>query len=84
MNMSSLRVVHYEAVKDSLSVLPQFANRAEKAVETLSSDPQGEVDIDEFIDAASLVHEAIRDIRHALLLNRNPEDVDSDNEYVDG
>uniref|UniRef100_A0A914V0Y7 Vinculin n=1 Tax=Plectus sambesii TaxID=2011161 RepID=A0A914V0Y7_9BILA len=64
-------------------VLPQFANRAEKAVGMLSSDPQGDVDVDEFIDAASLVHEAIRDIRHALLLNRNPEDVDSDNEYVD-
>lgn len=47
-------------------------------------DATRDVDIDEFIDAASLVHEAVRNIREALLLNRNPDDIDSDNEYIDG
>ncbi len=47
----------------------------------LQKNPQGDVDLDEFIDAASLVHEAIRDIRNALVMNRDPGDIDSDEEY---
>uniref|UniRef100_A0A1I7VC96 Vinculin n=1 Tax=Loa loa TaxID=7209 RepID=A0A1I7VC96_LOALO len=38
-------------------------------------------DVDEFIEASELVHNAVKEIRNALLMNRNPEDVDSDNEY---
>lgn len=41
-------------------------------------------DVDEVIEASELVHNAIKEIRNALLMNRNPEDVDSDNEYEDG
>lgn len=41
-------------------------------------------DVDEFIEASELVHNAVKEIRNALLMNRNPEDVDSDNEYEEG
>lgn len=41
-------------------------------------------EVDEMIDACQLVYDAVTDIRHALLMNRNPEDVDSDNEYEEG
>lgn len=47
----------------------------------LTNPDGGDVDVEEFIDAASLVHEAIRDIRHALLMNRDPRDIDSDEDY---
>ncbi|EPB67016.1 hypothetical protein ANCCEY_13889, partial [Ancylostoma ceylanicum] len=40
-------------------------------------------DSDEFINACTLVHDAVKEIRNALLVNRHPEDVDSDNEYED-
>jgi catenin alpha len=75
-----------EKVKDAVRVLrnrvlPEFAGTAEKGVRSLGMEPQEEVDIDEFIEASSLVHEAIRDIRHAVLMNRDPGDIDSDEEY---
>lgn len=41
-------------------------------------------DVEEMIDACNLVHESVSEIRRALLMNRNPEDVDSDNEYEEG
>lgn len=37
--------------------------------------------IDEMIEACQFIHDGVRDIRNSLLMNRNPEDVDSDNEY---
>ncbi|MCP9257928.1 Alpha-catenin-like protein hmp-1 [Dirofilaria immitis] len=71
-------------------VINQFADRAEKMVNKLENDAaegnNGENgdyadDVDEFIEASELVHNAVKEIRNALLMNRNPEDVDSDNEY---
>ena len=72
------------------SVLPQFSARAEKIYSNMNCqdrengndmeyDPRE--DVEEMIDACNLVHESVSDIRRALLMNRNPEDVDSDNEY---
>ncbi len=52
-------------------MLPGFAQVAENDVKGLQKQPNSDVDLEEFIDAASLVHEAIRDIRHALLMNRS-------------
>lgn len=71
-------------------VIDRFADRAEKvvnklekeAVEGISCDNRDYTnDVDEFIEASELVHNAVKEIRNALLMNRNPEDVDSDNEY---
>ncbi|KHJ46462.1 vinculin family protein [Trichuris suis] len=63
------------------SAIPQFARRAEGAVEKISKKPPGQVDVDEFIDVCGLVHKAVQDIRHAVLMNRDPGDIDSDEEY---
>jgi hypothetical protein len=73
-------------------VLPQFEKNAEHIVADLSEAEQTGNDekrdqpreVDEMIDACQLVYDAMTDIRHALLMNRNPEDVDSDNEYEEG
>lgn len=74
-------------------MINQFADRAEKVVNKLEQEAaegaNGETrdfrdDVDEFIEASELVHNAVKEIRNALLLNRNPEDVDSDNEYEEG
>ncbi|CAB3398843.1 unnamed protein product [Caenorhabditis bovis] len=40
-----------------------------------------ESEMNEFINACTLVHDAVKEIRHALLMNRSMHDVDSDNEY---
>lgn len=50
--------------------MPNFASRVEIAVEALSSNPQKEVDENEFIDASRLVYDGVRDIRRAVLMNR--------------
>ncbi|CAK5116848.1 unnamed protein product [Meloidogyne enterolobii] len=77
------------------NVLPHFKKRAEQIVSALTEvektlkdgDDESQLEtetkreVDEMIDACQLVYDAVTDIRHALLMNRNPEDVDSDNEY---
>ncbi|KIH50515.1 vinculin family protein [Ancylostoma duodenale] len=78
-------------------MLSQYAVRAEAVVTRLeatgpnSTQEESEIpanlcrdrDSDEFINACTLVHDAVKEIRNALLVNRHPEDVDSDNEYED-
>nr|CAD2199596.1 unnamed protein product [Meloidogyne enterolobii] len=77
------------------NVLPHFKKRAEQIVSALTevektskdgddenqTEMETKREVDEMIDACQLVYDAVTDIRHALLMNRNPEDVDSDNEY---
>jgi len=59
-------------------VMPQFSNRVENAVTSLSENGGG-VDENEFIDASRLVYDGVREIRRAVLLNRGDEgDMDSD------
>lgn len=70
-------------------MLSQYAFRAEAVVTRLeacgsnSTQEERDRDSDEFINACTLVHDAVKEIRNALLVNRHPEDVDSDNEYED-
>lgn len=70
--------------------LPQFAHRAEKIVtdvfdaEQSNTERDTSQDVNEMIEACSVIHDAVNDVRRALLMNRNPEDVDSDNEYEEG
>ncbi|PRD31971.1 UNVERIFIED_CONTAM: alpha-Cat [Trichonephila clavipes] len=61
-------------------VMPNFASRVEIAVEALSTNPQKEVDENEFIDASRLVYDGVRDIRRAVLMNRTAEELDSETE----
>ncbi|KAI6186254.1 Protein humpback-1 [Aphelenchoides besseyi] len=78
------------------NAIPVFDERAEKIasdVERLPSthdkdgnipkDVRGEMNeiMEEMVDASNMINSAFDSIRQALLMNRNLEDVDSDNEY---
>ena len=52
------------------SVMPNFAEKVEMAVDALSQNPPGDIDENEFIDASRLVYDGVRDIRQAVLMNR--------------
>ncbi|XP_069140338.1 catenin alpha-2-like isoform X1 [Argopecten irradians] len=61
-------------------VMPNFAEKVEMAVDALSSNPPRDPDESEFYDASQLVYDGVRDIRQAVLMNRNPEDIETDTE----
>ena len=50
--------------------MPNFAQRVEVAVTALSSNPNKDVDENEFIDASRLVYDGVREIRRAVLMIR--------------
>lgn len=51
----------------NLTVMPNFAEKVEMAVDALSMNPPHDVDENEFIDASRLVYDGVRDIRQAVL-----------------
>ncbi|XP_039301204.1 catenin alpha-2-like, partial [Nilaparvata lugens] len=59
-----------------MTVMPNFAQRVEVAVDALSSNPPKDVDENEFIDASRLVYDGVREIRRAVLMNRTDEELD--------
>ncbi|CEF65209.1 Catenin alpha-2 [Strongyloides ratti] len=69
------------------NVLPQFTDHSKEITQRILDHQENgyEIDknsmIDEMIDACGLLHNAVKNVRHALLMNRNPEDIDSDIEY---
>uniref|UniRef100_A0A1L8E3S0 Putative alpha-catenin n=2 Tax=Nyssomyia neivai TaxID=330878 RepID=A0A1L8E3S0_9DIPT len=62
-------------------VLSEFAERVNKACVALESNSKKDVDENDFIDASHVIFEGIRKIRHAILMNRTPEDLDTDTEF---
>jgi len=72
-----------EAVKLlSERVMPNFAEKVEANVQLLSAGQEiSQEEQNEFIDAARLVYEGVREIRRAVLLNRGTIDYDSDVEW---
>ena len=64
-------------------VMPNFAEKVEMAVEALSSEPGRETDENEFIDASRLVYDGVRDIRRAVLMNREPDDIADESDLED-
>ena len=73
-----------EAVKLlSERVMPNFAEKVEANVQIFSQGAQNinQEEQNEFIDAARLVYEGVREIRRAVLLNRGTIDYDSDIEW---
>uniref|UniRef100_A0A0B7AJ53 Catenin alpha n=1 Tax=Arion vulgaris TaxID=1028688 RepID=A0A0B7AJ53_9EUPU len=50
-------------------IMPNFAEKVEVAVDALSSNPQREVDENDFIEASRLVYDGVRDIRQAVLMS---------------
>ena len=65
------------------TVLPNFAQRVDVAVEALSSTPGKEVDENEFIDASHLVYDGVREIRMAVLMNKADDELDPDDVLID-
>ncbi|XP_055371735.1 catenin alpha isoform X2 [Condylostylus longicornis] len=68
-------------------VMSKFAQRVDAAVDALASNSQKDVDENDFIDASRLVYDGVREIRRAVLMNRNeeeldPEDVEFDEHYT--
>jgi hypothetical protein len=69
--------------------IPEFEQRAERVVanvqrmadEDNKEDDSKENELNEMINACEIIDSAVQNIRHAILLNRNVDDVDSDNEY---
>merc|ERR1719273_285232 len=72
-----------EAVKLlSERVMPNFAEKVEAYVHKLANGQElTQMDQNEFIDAARLVYEGVREIRRAVLLNRGTIEYDSDVEW---
>nr|KAG5698062.1 hypothetical protein BaRGS_016710 [Batillaria attramentaria] len=65
-------------------IMPNFAEKVEVAVDALNSNPQQDVDENEFIEASRLVYDGVRDIRQAVLLNgMDVDDSDSEVEMED-
>lgn len=54
------------------------------ADENNDDDESKEKEFNEMVGACEVIDLAVQDIRRAILLNRNAEDVDSDNEYEEG
>merc|ERR1719215_1405133 len=62
--------------------MPNFAEKVEANVQLLSAGQEiSQEEQNEFIDAARLVYEGVREIRRAVLLNRGTIDYDSDVEW---
>ena len=61
------------------TVLGKFRHTAENTVKDISNGQ--EANVDQFIDYSSAVHDTVREIRTALLMNRDPNDIDSDEDY---
>lgn len=56
-------------------VMPNFADKVEANIQSLDGNPS---QMNEFIDAARLVYEGVREIRRAVLLNRGAYDSDTE------
>ncbi|XP_023940839.1 catenin alpha isoform X2 [Bicyclus anynana] len=68
-------------------VMSKFAVRVDAAVSALGGGAGGGLDENDFIDASRLVYDAVREIRRAVLMNRDeeeldPEDVELDEHYT--
>lgn len=66
----------------STGMMPNFAQKTDGVVDLLGRGKEGEIDDNEFIEATRLVYDGVREIRHAVLLNRGLGDDDSDNEWA--
>ncbi|XP_047522321.1 catenin alpha isoform X2 [Pieris napi] len=68
-------------------VMSKFAVRVDAAVSALGSGGNAGLDENDFIDASRLVYDGVREIRRAVLMNReeedlDPEDVELDEQYT--
>ncbi|KAJ0169650.1 hypothetical protein K1T71_014835 [Dendrolimus kikuchii] len=64
-------------------VMSKFAVRVDAAVSALGGGAGGGLDENDFIDASRLVYDAVREIRRAVLMNRDEEDLDPEDVELD-
>ena len=74
-----------EAIKLlSERVMPNFAQKVDGALATIGpggdKDKVSQLEEHDFIDATRLVYDGVREVRRAVLLNRGPNDYESDEE----
>ncbi|CAG4974639.1 unnamed protein product [Colias eurytheme] len=63
--------------------MSKFAVRVDAAVSALGGGGGGGLDENDFIDASRLVYDAVREIRRAVLMNRDEEDLDPEDVELD-
>ncbi|XP_054738495.1 catenin alpha [Anastrepha obliqua] len=78
--------VYTKRVMDAVRVLKEqvmanFAQRVDTAVDALVNNCSRDVDENDFIDASRLVYDGVREIRRAVLMNRNSDELDTDTEF---
>ncbi|KPI99619.1 Catenin alpha [Papilio xuthus] len=66
-----------------LVVMSKFAVRVDAAVSALGSGAGAGLDENDFIDASRLVYDGVREIRRAVLMNRDDEDLDPEDVELD-
>ncbi|XP_068627189.1 catenin alpha [Battus philenor] len=64
-------------------VMSKFAVRVDAAVSALGSGAGAGLDENDFIDASRLVYDGVREIRRAVLMNRDDEDLDPEDVELD-
>ncbi|XP_072947098.1 catenin alpha [Epargyreus clarus] len=64
-------------------VMSKFAVRVDAAVSALGGGAGGALDENDFIDASRLVYDAVREIRRAVLMNRDEEELDPEDVELD-
>ncbi|XP_031767829.1 catenin alpha isoform X2 [Galleria mellonella] len=64
-------------------VMSKFAVRVDAAVSALGGGAGAGLDENDFIDASRLVYDAVREIRRAVLMNRDEEDLDPEDVELD-
>ncbi|XP_073966184.1 catenin alpha isoform X2 [Choristoneura fumiferana] len=64
-------------------VMSKFAVRVDAAVSALGNGGNAGLDENEFIDASRLVYDGVREIRRAVLMNREEEDLDPEDVELD-
>lgn len=60
------------------SIMKEFVEKVEKAVDVLTENRTETLDENEFIDASRFVYDGVREIRRVVLLNRSIEEIDSE------
>ena len=60
------------------SIMKEFVEKVEKAVDILTGNHTESFNENEFIDASRFVYDGVREIRRVVLLNRSIEEIDSE------
>lgn len=74
--------VREDTAKLMEEITPIFTQRVAAVINALDKDPPGEIDENDFIEAARMVYEGVRDVRRSVLLMKDPDDGDTDSDVA--